>query len=172
MSPIEVEEALAAESPGEVEKVAQAYARSSLANLVREILHGESESAKVTACNEVLDRGWGKPAVEAPGDPMLPFAPAPGPSLTLHGEIRDEARRYTRLSIQTLERISAAGQIAQARVAASRSLLNRSIGTVAAARLPDQAAQAPLGKKEAQAIAARTASSGIYATPPGPETQH
>jgi hypothetical protein len=33
--------------------------------------HGENESARVTAANAILDRGWGKPAVPAAA-PDLP----------------------------------------------------------------------------------------------------
>ena len=44
---------------------------TALRTLIEIAEHGENESARVTAANAILDRGWGKPAVPAAA-PDLP----------------------------------------------------------------------------------------------------
>ncbi len=74
--------ALATEPPAEIDGIAQQSARDAIENLVKLLFYAGSESAKITAAKEILDRGYGKPAVEIGGDAaMLPFMMAPvGPA--------------------------------------------------------------------------------------------
>ena len=70
--------ALASEPPDEIDGVAQRHARDAIEALVKLLFYGTSEAAKITAAKELLDRGYGKPAVEIGGDAaMLPFRMAP-----------------------------------------------------------------------------------------------
>jgi len=56
-------------------------------------------------------------------------------------------------------------------IAAAQALLDRGLGTVATAKVPDGPVARPLGKKEEASAAARDAASGRYATPPAPRLQ-
>jgi hypothetical protein len=51
---------------------------------------------------------------------------------------------------------------------ASKALLDRGLGTVGKARMPEEQRERPLGKKEELARAAEVAASGPYATPASP----
>jgi hypothetical protein len=169
---LDLTSALAAPAPDEIETVAQRHAKTAIAALFKQLCYGQSESAKVAAANAILDRGFGKPAVDIGGDAMLPlpFAATPAPP-TLASEIRTEARKYANLAVEVLKKIADGGQSESARVSASKSLLDRGLGTVAAARMPDEFNQAPIGKKEQAVRAAEVAASGRYATPaPPPRT--
>lgn len=166
---IDLESVLAAPAPEEIDGVAQRHARTAIAALVKQLIHGASESAKVAAANAILDRGYGKPAVEIGGDAaMLPFMTAPSSAVSLSTEIRTEARRYANLAIEVLRTIADRGGSESARVSASKSLLDRGLGTVAAARMPDEMRDKPVGKKEQAARAAQTSAVGRYATPAPP----
>src|SRR5262245_54165186 len=95
--------------------------------------------AFVAAGNAILDRGYGKPAVEIGGDAaMLPFMAAPALAVSISSEIRAEARRYATLAIEVLRKISDSGASESARVSAAKSLLDRGLGTVASARMPEE----------------------------------
>jgi hypothetical protein len=48
---------------GEIRDLARQHTDLALQTLVEIATHGENESARVTAANAILDRGWGKPAV-------------------------------------------------------------------------------------------------------------
>lgn len=167
IAPVDLAAALQSPAPDEIEGVAKRHARSAIDTLVKQITFGASETARVSAANAVLDRGYGKPTVEVGGDAMLPFfgtAPA-APSLTT--EIREEARKYARLAIEVLNRIACGGKVESARVQAAKSLLDRGLGTVAGARMLDEVLDSkPLspGKKEAAQAAAHAAGTGRYAT--------
>jgi len=161
--------ALATEPPEEIDGVAQRYARDAVEALVKLLFYGSSEAAKITAAKEILDRGYGKPAVEIGGDAavMLPFMAAPSaPSVS--SDIRSEARKYAKLAIEVLRKIAADGSSETAIAAASKALLDRGLGTVGKARMPDEQRDRPLGKKEEAARAAEAAATGRYATPPAP----
>ena len=122
LGPLTLAAAVASEPPAEIDGVAQRHARDAIGSLVRLLAHGSSEAAKITAAKELLDRGYGKPAVEIGGDaaPMLPFMMAPAPSaISLGEEIRAEARRYATLAIETLRRIAQDGQSETAIASAS-----------------------------------------------------
>ncbi len=137
--------------------------------MARLLIYGGSESAKITAGKEILDRGYGKPAVEIGGDAaMLPFmmAPAVAPSVT--GAVRNQARRYAALAVATLRKIAQDGRSEPARAQASKALLDRGLGTVGKARMPDEQRERPLGKKEEAARAAEAAATGRFATPAPP----
>ena len=55
------------------------------------------------------------------------------------------------------------------RVSASTAILERGLGTVGKARMPDEMRDRPLGKKEEAARAAEASATGRYATPPPPK---
>jgi len=161
---------LAAPVPDEIDGIAQTHARTAIAALVKQLTFGASESAKVSAANAILDRGYGKPAVEIGGDAaMLPFMAAPALAVSISSEIRAEARRYATLAIEVLRKISDSGASESARVSAAKSLLDRGLGTVASARMPEELDAGPqLGKKEQRQRAAEAAATGKYATRPLP----
>jgi hypothetical protein len=171
LGPLTLAAAVASEPPAEIDGVAQRHARDAIGSLVRLLAHGSSEAAKITAAKELLDRGYGKPAVEIGGDaaPMLPFMMAPAPSaISLGEEIRAEARRYATLAIETLRRIAQDGQSETAIASASKALLDRGLGTVGKARMPDEQTPERVGKKELAQRAAEAAATGLYATPSAP----
>lgn len=168
----EVVDLLIAEAhPDQIETAAQRHARTAITVLVRKLLKGRSESARVAAACEILDRGYGRPAVEIGGDAaMLPFVAVPAlPSLS--GEMRDESRKYANLAIEVLWRIAEFGNSETAVVAACKALLNRSLGTVGVAKMPDDFRAQPIGKKERLQRAAELAAVGRYATPKAPGTK-
>lgn len=165
-------QALATPPPDEIDGIAQSHARDAIQSLVKLLFYGVSEAAKITAAKEILDRGYGKPAVEIGGDAaMLPFMlPPPSATVSLTGVIRAEARLYATLAIEVLRKIAADGASETAIAAASRALLDRGLGTVGKARMPDEQRERPLGKKEEQQRAAVAAATGKYAPPAPPRT--
>jgi hypothetical protein len=163
--------ALATEPPVEIDSAAQRHARTMVEELVKLLFYATSEAAKITAAKEILDRGWGKPAVEIGGDAaMLPFmvAPTSSPSISLSEEIRTEAKKYGNLALETLRKIATSGSSETAIAAACKALLDRALGTVGKARMPDEQRDRPLGKKEEAARAAEAAATGRFATPAPP----
>jgi hypothetical protein len=48
---------------GEIRELARQHTMTALRTLIEIADHGQNESARVTAANALLDRGWGKPAV-------------------------------------------------------------------------------------------------------------
>lgn len=167
--------ALASEPPIEIDSIAQRHAKGAIEALVSLLFHGKSEAAKITAAKEILDRGYGKPAVEIGGDaaPTLPFMmqPVSVPSVSLTAEVRAEARRYANLAIEVLRKIAADGDSETAIASASRALLDRGLGTVGKARMPEeQTSERLLGKKEQAQRAAESAATGRYATPAAPRS--
>lgn len=162
--------ALAAPPPEEIDGVAQQHARTAIGSLVALLMHGRSEAAKITAAKEILDRGYGKPAVEIGGDAaMLPFMMLPAvQSTSLTADIRTEARKYANLAIEVLRKIASDGTSEASVANASKALLDRGLGTVGKARMPEEQRERPLGKKEEAARAAEAAATGRFATPPPP----
>lgn len=162
--------ALAAAAPEEIDGLAQSHANAALQSLVKVLFYGKSEAAKITAAKEILDRGYGKPTVEIGGDAaMLPFMAAPQREThSVHADIRAEARKYANLAIEALRKIAVDGASETAIAAASKALLDRGLGTVGKARMPDEQRDRPLGKKEELSRAAEVAASGPYATPAPP----
>lgn len=156
-------------APDQIESSAQMHARVSMTALVRKLLAGTNEAARVSAANAVLDRGYGKPAVDIGGNAFLPFMGRP--IVTFSIELRAEARKYANLAIEVLRRVAEFGQSESASVSAAKSLLDRGLGTVGAAKMPDEFARRPLGKKEEAAAAAEAAATGRYATPAPPRTK-
>jgi hypothetical protein len=158
--------------PKQVETEAQRHAGMAIAALVKKLVVGANEAARVSAANEILDRGYGKPAVEAGGDAILPFAPMPVAS-SVRPEMRAEARKYALLALEVLRRIAEFGRSESASVSACKSLLDRALGKVAPAKVPDEFVRT-LGKREQAAEDAHEAATGIFATPaaPGEETKH
>lgn len=166
--------ALATKPPEEIDGIAQRHARLAIESLVKLLFYGASEAAKITAAKEILDRGYGKPAVEIGGDAaMLPFMMAPSDAAdapALSAEIRAEARKYAVLAVEALRKIAADGSSETAIAAASKALLDRGLGTVGKARMPDEQRERPLGKKEEAARAAAAAATGRYAPPAPPRS--
>ncbi len=162
--------ALATPPPEEIDGVAQGHAKDALSALVKVLTFGKSEAAKITAAKEILDRGYGKPTVEIGGDAaMLPFMlPPERETHSVHADIRTEARKYANLAIEALRKIALDGSSETAIAAASKALLDRGLGTVGKARMPDEQRDRPLGKKEELARAAEVAAAGPYATPAPP----
>lgn len=165
LSALDVRAAIEAPPPDEVDAVAQRHARRNIDNLVKLLLYGESESAQIAAAKGILDRGFGKPAVEIGGDAaMLPFMMAPDSHApTISAEVRAEAKRYANLALLVLQKIADDGRSESARAAANLAMLDRSIGTVGKAKMPDEQREQPLGKKEQAQRAAQIAATGRYA---------
>lgn len=171
LSDLNLTKALAAAPPEEIDGLAQGHARDVLTALVDILIHGKSEAAKISAAKEILDRGYGKPSVDIGGDAaMLPFmlAPQSAAAPTIHVEIRAEARKFALLAIEALRKISSGGSSETAIASASKALLDRGLGTVGKARMPEEQRDRPLGKKEELSRAAEIAAAGRYATPPPP----
>lgn len=172
LSEINKVSALASPPPDEIDGVAQQHATLAIESLVKLLFYGASEAAKITAAKEILDRGYGKPAVEIGGDAaMLPFMQAPptvAETLSLTGRVRAEARKYANLAIEVLRKIASDGASETAIASASKALLDRGLGTVGKARMPDEQREQPLGKKEQAQRAAQVAATGKYATPAPP----
>lgn len=57
---------------GEIRELARQHTMTALRTLIEIAEHGENESARVTAANALLDRGWGKPAVPVVSDDLPP----------------------------------------------------------------------------------------------------
>jgi hypothetical protein len=160
--------ALAAPPPDEIDGIAGTHATIAIRSLVSLLLGPASEAVKITAAKTILDRGYGRPTVEIGGDAaMLPFMMAPAPasfqSVSLIAEIRAEARKYAALAVVVLREIAESGSSGSAKASASKALLDRGLGTVGKARMPDEQRERPLGKKEEAARAAEAAASGLYA---------
>ena len=47
--------------PADVRSLARSYTKAAIATLGGIAENGESEAARVSACAQLLDRGWGKP---------------------------------------------------------------------------------------------------------------
>jgi hypothetical protein len=162
------------EPADQIEHQAQRHARTAMLALVKKLLSGGSESARVTAANSILDRGYGRPSVDIGGDAapnlfsLLPPERASGGFEVVSIEVRTEARKYAALAVEVLSLIAQFGRSESAVVSAASSLLNRGCGTVGTAKLPEEFKDTRLGKREAALVAARAAASGRYATPSPP----
>ena len=145
---IDLRAVLEGDIPEQIESEAQRHALVVVGELVKIITHGESDANRVSACNAILDRGYGKPSTDT-GVDMLPFLGKAPPKTSL-SEIRTAARRYARLAIEALHKIATSSESEAARVSAARSLLDRGLGTAAVARLTakDRADTAPPPPRE------------------------
>lgn len=171
LSELELKALLAEPAPDEIDGLAQRHSSLAIETLSRLLVYGSSESAKITAAKEILDRGYGKPAVEIGGDAamlMLPFMQAPAVAPTMSADVRSQARKYAAVAVAVLRKIAQDGQSETARAGASKALLDRGLGTVGKARMPDEQRERPLGKKEEAARAAEAAATGRFATPAPP----
>ncbi len=165
---LDLEAALAAPAPDDIESTAQAYSRGAIASLVKQLCHGKSETAKVNAANAILDRGYGKPSVDVGGLAQLSLFGGIRPAAVVGDEIRVEARKFANLAVEVLGAIATRGETEGARVSAAKSLLDRGVGTVQVAKVPEGLVPKTMGKKEEAAVAARNAAAGKYAPPPAP----
>ena len=57
----------------EIKDLARSYTTQALETLAQVMLAGESEAARVSAANALLDRGYGKPSTVIGGDPTAPL---------------------------------------------------------------------------------------------------
>lgn len=165
LTAVDLAAALAAPPPAEIESALNGQARRSLDGLVKLMLHSSSDTARISAAEEILDRGYGKPGVEIGGDsamPMLPLQMAPQPTALSLSAVREEAKRYAHAAIAVLIKIAENSLSETARVAAHKALFKRELGTVGTARMPDETRERPLGKKEQAQAAAEIASIGLY----------
>jgi hypothetical protein len=165
LAAVDVAAALAAEPPDEIEGVAQRHARAALDALIKILTGGSSESARISAAKEVLDRGFGKPSVDVGGETLPLFGRAPDRSVAI--EVRMEAQRHAYLAVEVLKKIAENGRGESSRALAAKALLDRGIGTVAPAKGLSEIG-APLGKKEEAKRAAEAAGTGRYAPRPPP----
>jgi len=172
---VDLRVALAAPAPTEIDSVVFPHIQAALDTLYREMIAGQSDSVRVVAANEILDRGWGKPTVEAGGDLMLPFFGSPAARMQ-PGEIRSSCRKLTYLAVEVLAKIAQNSQSESARITAARSLLSRGLGAVAPALIPKGEDLRSSGKKEQLQQAAEAAAAGHFApcAPPSAEfgTKH
>jgi hypothetical protein len=171
LSELELKALLAEPSPDEIDGLAQRHSSLAIETLSRLLIYGSSESAKITAAKEILDRGYGKPAVEIGGDAavmMLPFMAPPSLAVSTSADVRAQARKYAAVAVAVLRKIAQDGQSETARAGASKALLDRGLGTVGKARMPDEQRERPLGKKEEASRAAEAAATGRFATPAPP----
>jgi hypothetical protein len=165
LSELELKALLAEPAPEEIDGLAQRHADLAIETLSRLMIHGASESAKITAAKEILDRGYGKPAVEIGGDAaMLPFMMAPQTAPSLTDNVRTQARKYASVAVAVLRKIAQDGQSETARAGASKAMLDRGLGTVGKARMVEEQRDRPLGKKEEASRAAEVAATGRFAT--------
>jgi hypothetical protein len=168
----EIKTALSAPVPQQIESLAQKHARLAIETFARQLTSGLSEGPRIDAANAVLDRGFGKPGVDAGGQAFLPFM-VKSDSAEIADEIRKAARKLAPLAIATLKKIATCSESESARVKAAKSLHDRGLGTVATAKVPDDAYRRPVGKKEERAEKAKVAARGRYQTPSPPaRTQH
>jgi hypothetical protein len=145
IAPIDLAEALGKPAPAEIEPVAQQHARDALHALVAQLKFGTADAASIAAANTILDRAYGKPAIDLGGTGTLPFL-GRAPTRSISNEIRDEARQFAHLAITRLRQITLTGLAESARVAAARSLLERGLGVAAAAKVDDDCRQ--VGRRE------------------------
>lgn len=57
-----------AKAPAEIRSLARSYTEMAIQQLAGIAQNGQSESAKVAACEALLNRGWGKPTQPISGD--------------------------------------------------------------------------------------------------------
>ena len=57
-----------AKVPTEIKSLARSYTELAIQSLAGIVQNGQSESARVSAAQVLLDRGWGKPAQPHDGD--------------------------------------------------------------------------------------------------------
>jgi hypothetical protein len=155
--------------PDDIEDVAQQHAMAALAALVKIVALGAGDQARVNAANAILDRAYGRPAVDAGGTAMLPFPGLARARAAVVEQVRTEARRNARLAVDVLHRIAIGSESEGARVLASRSLLDRGLGLVGTADVPDEVRR--LGKREQAVENAREAATGIFEPPPPPKSR-
>src|SRR5262245_62119479 len=95
---IDLDAAMAAPVPDDIETAAQSHARSAIAELAKLMVHAKSESARVNAACDVLDRGYGKPSADAGGLAQFSLFTVGTPA-DLAAEIRTEARKHANLAL-------------------------------------------------------------------------
>jgi len=162
--------ALAAPAPTDIEIAAQAHASAALATLVQQLQVGDSESGRVRAAKEILDRAYGRPSSEAGGLEQMQLFQIGAATVVQAKAIREEARKYASLAIETLRKIAADGVQEAARISAAKAMLERAIGTVTPARLQSGLSPDPGKKEQQQRAASEAVATSKYATPAAPGT--
>jgi hypothetical protein len=170
LSEFDIRAALAAPIPEDIKDLAQQHAKPALAALFKVVTSGLSDPARISAAGVILDRAYGRPAINAGGDvAMLPLPGLEPEGTGAAEEIRAAARGHATLCVECLLRICVGSQIEGARVAAARALLDRGMGVAALAKVPEDVTRAALGKRDQAVADARKAATGIYAPPPPPK---
>jgi len=169
LSDLDLAAVAAAPVPDAIETVTQPKARAMVDQLVKIMRHGKSDTSRVNACNKILDRGYGKPTTEAAGFQQLPLFGA-GISAPLASELRDLCREQATEAVETLKFIAENSESESARVNAAASIIDRSAGSVAIAKLPQGISSRPVGKREEAQVAAAGAATGKFATPRPPRS--
>lgn len=167
LSEIDLKAALAQEASDDLEVLTAGNAKTCIDSLKRVIVGSESDAPRVAACCRILDRAFGKPSVDVGGTLEL-FGRAPAKKAGF--DARDYARGFAALAVLVLQKIRDNSPSAAARVAATTALMDRELGTVAVAKVPDLHVR-PGGKKEQVGKAAEDAATGLYQTPAAPR-QH
>ena len=167
LAAIDIQAAMAAPIPGDVETAAQRHAREAIDALVKQMQHGRSDPARIKAAQTILDRGYGKASSEPGGDLVLPLFPS-DVARDLSTEIRDTARGFANLAVEVLRRIMAGSESDAARVSAAQALLDRGLGVPPVAKLQGGPVQHDLGKRERAIQDAHDLATGIYAPPAAP----
>ncbi len=168
---IDLQAALGAPAPDSIEAEAQKYVQTALADLVKLMVYAASETVRVKAACDILDRGYGKPSVDAGGlEQMSLFTVGTPPELAKG--IREEARKHANLAIEVLRKIGADGESESARRAANKAILDRGLGMVAAAKLEHGPVLNPGKKQQAQEAAQAATREGPYSPirPPAAQT--
>lgn len=62
--------------PSEVKELARSYTADAIYVLYKIAMNGESEAARVSAANAILDRGHGKPSQSLTGEDGTPLFPS------------------------------------------------------------------------------------------------
>lgn len=160
LSDLDIRAAAKAATPNEIESMARRNARTLLDKLKDVMLHSDNQSARISAANAILDRGFGKPSADTGVDMLLPLFDQTFVH-TAHGEVMEEARRLAPLAIAVLEKIAGNSSSHSARVSAAKSLLDRGLGVSDVARLDEYRKNTKaIGKKESAEAAAATAGQG------------
>ena len=164
LSEINIAASRARPVPERMESAALRHARKAIDTLLTVMLHGKSDPARVKAAEAILDRGWGKPSAEPGGDLVLPLFPDDQVRV-LAEDLRELARKETNLAFDVLSAISERSLTESAQVAASKAIIDRTIGSVGVARVPESEYRREIGKKEQAAQMADEMATDIYAVP-------
>lgn len=87
-----------------LEELARSYTETALNVLVEVAQHGQSEAARVSAANAILDRGFGKPRQLEPL--QVHQAGSMGQSIDIMARVQSDLDEFDKLLNDSLERVS------------------------------------------------------------------